>query len=868
MSQSVLSTYYISRIKKMSDDPMVFDLFSKVPSSSIYAFKKSLIYNATKEYIESNKLLPNNLFNLIDSYVKENGIIKTYKKYEDEFNKMEVFFNLDKSDFINILKGLVSDNSSDRFRVLEEFKNYIRDYNSKFKGHFIKLYVDKKLKELKTICYKKDKRVSLKSNKIDYSFKDFIKDIKVNNVSLYNELVEYMSDVSNVFVDDIIDDVFTLIDEDANIDAFLKIFGIYKPYNYDSDYILKCRTTNRLIDNFLPIFNNKDYDIEYKKVLVNYLNDKLNNKKIDDYNKLISSGDKMYLELAYHLLIRINGKVFINSDNNIDIESPIKIDNKKIDLYKELDYKISNVNKFINNAKRFWLVEKNKRLSNLNSEIDNDYGSYIFDDNSYIINTESYIHYSMIKELIDNIDMDKIHSLSYDEVNSLRELLNDNDLLFTYLIGNISLNDMLLIINNYSSIVHYLKRYDISINDLDNILRIAKTFIYVNDLDIALIGYDNLVKIINYNQFTGVSVTDDIIKSRIHKAVYLSYKSELVEDSSLPYDIDVFKKGLHLMRYNNNDPELLISGIETKTCFFMSVNENDFFFYSLLNKNGFVIKIVDKDNNFIARASCFRRNNILMINGIRLKNNEINPKNREQKETIREIMNLVEMMADKLIYSTTGDMCPIDYVVCNKAGILENSDYQDAYEMIDFNLIREPINIYSDDWQDFVHINDSDDDLLQEANINPNKSFTTDFGENYPLLLIKSRNNMGLLKPSDISLKDQNAYYHRPRIATKVYTPFEIDDDVLFRINRIRALNTFTGDEKQRVKKQSNFKLIKDISNISKVILADDWVGIIYRDDSKEFACSKYTDETIYEIQKYATYKNNINDSYRKVKRP
>ena len=853
MSSVVEKRYYTSQISKISDDEVIRQLFDKVPESSIDAYKKTLIYNSTKEYVKSNKMLMANFFHILDKELRKSSPLRVYKKYENEFEKMENFFNIEKKYFVDLLKRLSSNNGNAKYKAVEEIWFYIRDYNSKSRGHFFKCYNKEKISQLYNISYKKEQQTSNKDLE-NYSFLSFIEDLAQDKPYTYGSILELMSNASNIVIDDIIQTTFEFINDNKPINDFLNIFGIYKPINYDPNYIKNCKITNRLRDNFEKILNKESDDSNYKKLLVEYINNKSNDVDTSKIESKISIKDKINAQVICPLLKRVKGIASIKN-NHIYLSTPIIIDKYTIDKFKKYEQHIYDVNYFIKYCLKLYHNELKRRNENSKFNSNDNINNLLFDDNSYEINAESFIHYSKVSNLIMNIDKEKLHNLSEEELNSLKRLLNDEYLLFTYLIGNIELEDILLIINNYSGIVSYLNKYNIKFSDLDNLLKVSKTLKYVNDLEIALIGYDNIVKIINYNQFSGVDVTDDIIRKRIHKAVYLSVNSEKIKTSSLPYDVDVNIGNLKLKRYLNNDPELLVSGIETKTCFFISVNENDFFFYSLLNKNGFVVKIVDEKDNFIARASCFRRNNILMINGIRLKNNDINPKNREQEEIMSKVVRLIELMSEKIIYSTSADDCPIDYVVCNKSGILENSKFEDRYELVDFKIIREPINIYSDDYKEFVEINkrENDEDLLQEAPINPNKSFTTDFGDNYSLVLVKSRRNMGLLKPRDVSLKDQDSIYTRPKSHTRVYTAEEIDNKTLEKVNRMRALKTFSGYNQEE--RQKDFKLLNNLSNVSKVIVATDWVGVIYNDDTYEFAYSELNLEISNEIQKYASFK-------------
>ena len=844
---------YIKVIDNIADDRKIRNLFEKMPKSSIFAYKKTLGYKASKEYGNSGELLPNNLFALIESSLKEEGVIRTYKKYVTEFNKLENFFGLDKSFIVETIKGLLSEKSQIRYKSVETFKDLIRKYNSQYKGHFIKTYTQDKINNLKAISEKNSKAsFVLKDSDITYTFKDFMADMRKNKPSFIYEFNALLEQASNVYIEDIYD-IVSAIDEGADIDTLLPILGIYEPYNYDPNYIKNNRTVNRLKNNFEPIFNKDDNSIEYRKILVDYINDLVKNDHSDKYNE-IKTNDKIDIDVCYKALKKIKGYAKLDKDGSIRFISTITFNPTVAFKYLEYQKMLSDAKTFLSFAYKNYLKAKKAKMEIDSSDLEYPMND-IFDDDNYTIPNSVYVNDlcdTKMKSLINDINKKKLHNLTIKEFDSLDRLLNKDGLLFCYLIGNISTEELVSIINNYSFIYSYLKPENISINNLEEMLRIAKTFKYVRDIDIALIGYDNLVKIINYNQFAGTDVTDEVIKQRIHKAVYLAKESEKKCESSLPFDIKVKKDGLVLDRYLNNDPDVLVSGIETKTCFFISVNENDFFFYSLLNKNGFIIKITDEQGNFVARASCFRRNNILMINGIRLKNNEIIANNKEQKELMNKVVNLIEMMAEKLIYSTSGDVCPIDYVLCNKAGILENSEFDNRYEMIDFKIIREPIDIYNEDWEEFVSINKKDKTLLQESFDNPKTSFTTDFGDNYPLILIRSRNNMGLLKPSDISLRTQDAIYLRPKASTTVYTTEEIDDEILAKINRIRALYVFIGSTKR---KKNKFKLIRNPKTITTAVLADDWVGITYKNGNLEYSYTNYSNLDYNELQKYASFK-------------
>ena len=115
--------------------------------------------------------------------------------------------------------------------------------------------------------------------------------------------------------------------------------------------------------------------------------------------------------------------------------------------------------------------------------------------------------------------------------------------------------------------------------------------------------------------------------------------------------------------------------------------------------------------------------------------NDENEEENKKKENINEIIHIAH---------TNGD--EIDYVVCNKAGILESSYFNNCYDIIPEHIAEQPIDIYNDDWQDFISLPKY---LLKQSNRGDKIPFTTDYGH-YPALLIASYDNQQLSRMSDI----------------------------------------------------------------------------------------------------------------------
>ena len=314
---------YRQMILDCTKDRSINMLFSRIPESSIYAYKKTLNFKANKEYAKSGGLLPNNLFALIDTSIKEKGVLRTYKDHAKEFEKLEKFFNIDKLYLVNILKGLQNEDSQSRYKAVESIKYLIRTYNSQYKGHFLKLYNKEKMDYIKSISTKKNKSsIDIKDIKVDYSFRDFLNEMKQNDPSFYVEFLNKMEDASNIFIDDIYDDVVSAIDNHADIKEFIKLFGIYEPINYDENYIKKKKTIHRLQSNFEPLFNTPDNSIEYKELIVKYINGLVNNNLDKSLIKEIKTKDKINIDTCYKALKKVEGKAILEN-NSIRFTSPL-----------------------------------------------------------------------------------------------------------------------------------------------------------------------------------------------------------------------------------------------------------------------------------------------------------------------------------------------------------------------------------------------------------------------------------------------------------------------------------------------------------------------------------------------------------------
>lgn len=861
MEASDTTKRYLYEIQLMTNfNKRIEEMFFNIPDMSVEHYQRTAFIYANKKYeteLGKDEPVPHGFYQILEDSICNAGFITTIKKYREELSLICQTLNIDEKELRNILKELRPSQNKGAAEIQaeqkarQELKQIFRKFNSVFKENYVKDIVSKKMEMLQ------DSIISGKSKKIKKVLTplQFVRYIFDNKI-LLDRLRNLISSTFYVYPTDAMMTSILMATTKKNYSTSMSnILRVKEPDSYDK-YLAE-RHIRRLENNFAGRLEKmtKDFSLEEKEAVLRLI--KYHKKcfeldmhhNSDEYNQLkmmVKKGD-MDLLLGIAKLMRKSNTDLKLVDGEFQFIYPTRITASEKVVCEKHKEKLNAIKKLHNKLFNLYNKQNNDLLEFMNESNDNVRGSVDVE-----IDGSKWLDSEKIKKLISKIDIDAINKMPDRTFNALKKFLIKDGLLWVYLADNIKSSMVAKIVNNFESIYASMIPTDISIENIQEIVKKANLYDYVDDYTIALVGLDNLAKIINYNQFLGVAVTDEIIRKRIRKVVDLTLRSENMDKSSLPFTCDIRTENYSLLRYRNNDPDIFTSGIDTKTCFCVGVNENDFFFYSLLNKDGYVIKIVDKDNKLVARASCFRRNNVLMINGIRFLNNKVIPENQEELEQFREIIELIKLMARKMISITSEDKCPIDYVVCNQAGLLENAYFEEKFEKVNSQLFREPINIYNDEWQEFVHMYDGEEEqLLQEVPSDPEHSFTTDFGNHYPALLIESRNNMGLFSPRDISLGDQEAIYRRPRRMVAEYIGEEINEDILSQINRLRALDY--GRRLKDKEELPTFTLFTDIAAIDKVCIGDDWCIIMLKNGNKMPFYSRYNRTMYNEANQYVS---------------
>ncbi len=846
-------------------EPRLKELFLTLPTATIEVYNLTTENYASKQYDDinsQNKIIPHGFYGLLELSIRKNGILQTLKTYNHEIKLIAETMNMETKDLITLIKDIKDPlkeslpEHNRRLKSQAELKEIIRKFTSKYKESYIKSIIAERKKALQPHI------TFFKKSKVKYSIEDFINYIlksKSYNIEIITSYIarKFNIELNETQLEELIKASFTP-NYMESIEQVLNT-NISKPHFFD--YFKANKTCNRLKHNYESKLNNQlancsniEKEAIYKIILYRT---KIKRAKINEESlefialkALVHSANLNLAEEISTIMSKCEDcKVILENGTFIFDVPKILTKEERADCIAYTRY-LKSIKGIHNIIQKEYAYQKNQ----LQLLVDNSESFASQNQENYTIDITPWFKHEKIKELLLQINTLNINILSEKEFAILKDLLLNKGLLWAYISGNIETSTISVIINNFQYIVKYCQIDKLTNENLNEIIRKAYLYVYADDILIGLIGPENVSKIINYNQFLGVPITNEIIRKRLNSILDLAVRSERYQTSSLPFDCNVTLGNYTLSRYYNNDPKVFISGIETKTCFFVSVNENDFFIYSLLSKDGYVIKITNDKGELVARASCFRRNNILMINGIRWKNNKVIPENQEEFTEILQITNLVKLMAKKLINMTKDDDCPIDYVVCNRAGILENPYFEGAFEVLNPILFHEPINVYDDEWQRFIHLyDDAEEQFLQEAPYNPNHSFTTDFGDHYPALLIASRDNRALVRPFDISRNDQPDTYIRPRHSIKIYMKDEITEEILNRINRLRALSCFIGPKEEIQEKRYNYRLITNIENIESVILGDDWVILNYVDNIQKVFYAKENILAINEVAKFIT---------------
>lgn len=758
------------------------DLLKPLPIITISSYRKIYEIEAEEQWKQlksKNRDLFSSFFQRMYIQLEIYGIEKVEKDYNNNLHIMAEVLGKDyddiRSKIISLNYFLKSNDTKNAEKIKEDLKQYYKKFVILSKKRFIDEYVDKRLNSIKKYFSKISSNNSLKQ----MTENEFINVIKSRD-NLYGKLLNGVNanfniNLSNLDFERMIISILNKQDEET-----YKILNIKKPEFYDD--IKQMKSFRRLRANYVRKIR-ENIKPELYGICEKYLNNPLENKNLKSY---FSQEQILFLNDIINLMKESKSIVDFNNDMLFLSEYKEFTKENKKELEK-FNYDISIFNEIKKIIFDMYIREKetyNELYKIVEEDVNNKElsGDIIFNDSNFELTDFSYaFDEKIIKNFISKLEEESFLSLNNYEYMKLKDLLISDKLLAPMLYDNLNQAKLYELINNFHNIYSIMDYSLINKSNLDLIFKKLNVYKYANGKQINMLGLEVVEKIINSNQFMDVKVTDDDIKERLVKAEDLLNRAETVTLSTVPY-IDVNKNGVYISRYLNNDPKILTSGIDTNSCFKLSANDNDFLYYTILNKNGFVIKFTNKDGKLLGKAIGIRRNNILEINGIRNSDNSNLITSKEQYTQYKNMLEAFDLYATKIIEETKDTNTPIDFVVSNKAGLLESSEFNDRYEILGSHLFDNPIDTTNEDWYKFVHTYDGcKKNYLQQAS--DNTIFTTDFGH-YPVVMIKKRDGKNLERLFDISYDDPEAIYERPDSRGKVIHNY-IDSDFITKVKGV-----------------------------------------------------------------------------------
>lgn len=335
------------------------------------------------------------------------------------------------------------------------------------------------------------------------------------------------------------------------------------------------------------------------------------------------------------------------------------------------------------------------------------------------------------------------------------------------------------ILNNIPNLLKFANIHGYNIDGFSSFNHLNNIAGNIEEISLAMIGLPLSLKL-----HEDKDISDDEIIEIMNKASYLIAHMANRKNSTVPY-ISGTTTNYHYSTYNSNDSDLLLAGIDTSACFKINSTDNDFLFYTALDKNGFAIKITDRNGNFIARACGFRNGNFIFLNQLRTiydkGNNEVS--SIPSYESIEIIEALKKACEDIIKQSedTKDDSLGIDAIFITKSYLLKDFPGNIVKNEL---LGKYPMDNNSDDWKTFV----KNTPYLKECTIN--NCFTTDF-ESYPLICIATSKSFEEL---EIKSGDVDAVYRQPRLDV-IYGNIK-DRNIFTRVNRIAGIKAFLNNSK------------------------------------------------------------------------
>lgn len=448
--------------------------------------------------------------------------------------------------------------------------------------------------------------------------------------------------------------------------------------------------------------------------------------------------------------------------------------------YEKLKYVLRKITGGISKLAKEINIDENLT----NEEIDEYYKSIPFNDDNYEFDRLAFKN----QKTPDLLKILKFNTSTITDDNYyqiFKQLLLDSQLLQMRVVLSIKkIKGMEYFFSSYriDRLINIIPELSMAFNDdyitykqLGVLLHISNSE-YYDDLKILHILEPSVInKIQASNNFLS---PDFKVSKRPEMAARLASTMVSKTKSTVPY-ISGQTNHYDYSMYLPTDTSILVSGIDTKSCFRLIGYESDFLTYCALNKNGFVIKITDKSGKLIAKVPGCRNGNGIYFGQILTIYRD--------SDGYEELVELLKEIATRFI--TISKNNEKEEKKIEFALFISDKDYCPTLGTDSIKKIGEcPIERKSNDWYKFRQYPDLNDPPKSN-------SILTDYNREDREKIIKILvSSIGELTPDKIKQGDIPPLYDT--IDTKIVNVESRTEDNEIYINRIRAMQSCLNKKK------------------------------------------------------------------------
>lgn len=365
----------------------------------------------------------------------------------------------------------------------------------------------------------------------------------------------------------------------------------------------------------------------------------------------------------------------------------------------------------------------------------------------------------------------------------------------------VSKKDMYRIFNYLPSCIQLMHNLQMNERNFANFIRLEKMISSITDFSIALLGMNTVTRLC-----MELDYTDKDSSRIISLATELMCRMHQRYCATVPY-VKGETKNYKYRMYDSLESDVFLSGLDTNSCFKIDGTDHDFLCYSVLDKNGFVMKITNINDEFVAKVAGFRNGNTVYFNQLRtIYDLDIDECKETYKEELEEIIVTLRKASAAIVEESqrkSEEKDKIEYVFIVKS--LALTLCKDTISLDVAKQIGEvPMDNKSLDWKLFLQQTES---ILKDSD---STYFATDYGD-WPIICLASINKEEVTFQS-IKPKDVDALYERKR--NSIVYGSGINEELCRKVNKIKAVASYY--------KEIDFTML-DIGKDTTIFIGDNW---------------------------------------------